>query len=145
MKPIVTWIILANARGARVVANRGPGKGLVVPDGKSWQAEPAIAPSAKAGLGHSIAGPGVAAVDQGDPQLRADAKFAKDVVHQLEIALAQKAFDRLVIVAGPHMLGLMRQVLGQQLRAVLVAEIAKDLSALSLQSLQSHLGEVIAI
>ena len=144
MRPVVTWVILTNARNAHVVANHGPGKGLIALEGKCWHAEPAVMHSAKAGTGHSIAGLGVAAVNQGDPQLKADLKFATDIAHRLEVALAKNEFDRFVIVAGPHMLGLIRQKITKQLRGILVAEIAKDLSALPMETLEAHLGEVIA-
>lgn len=144
MKPIVTWVVLVTSRAAHVVANNGPGKGIVALGDKSWQAKPAVGYSSEAGIGHSIAGPGVSAVDQGDPQGHADQTFAKDIAHHLEAALARDEFDRLVIVSGPHMLGLMRKSLTQPLHGVLVGEIAKDLSALPLDILKDHLGDVIA-
>ncbi len=144
MKPIVTWILLANARKAHVVVNKGPGKGLAALADKTWQAKPAPEHSTKAGIGHSIAGPGMAAVDQGDPQHQADLVFAKSVTNQLDDALASTEFDRLVIVAGPHMLGLLRHYLTNRLRSVLVAEIAKDFSALPMENLEERLAEVIA-
>ena len=144
MKPIVTWVILVNARDAHVVVNTGPGKGLFVLEDKAWSAKPATGYSSEAGTGHSIAGPGISAVDQGDPQGHADQVFAKDIVHDLGAALAKKKFDRLVIASSPHMLGLMRKALTRPLQGVLVAEIPKDLSALPMNRLQTHLDEVIA-
>ncbi|MDA3858084.1 MAG: host attachment protein [Roseovarius sp.] len=144
MKPIVTWVILLTAREAHVVVNTGPGKGLFVLEDKTWSAEPATGYSSEAGIGHSIAGPGVSAVDQGDPQGHADQTFAKEIAEDLEAALARKQFDRLVIASGPHMLGVMRKALTRSVQGVLVAEIPKDLSALPLDSLQTHLDEIIA-
>lgn len=145
MKPVVTWIVLANARRAYVVANRGPGKGLAAVEGNLWHAEPASEHADRAGVGHSIAGPGVTAVEQGDSQHYADTKFAKEIVAHLAKALSRQRFDRLVIVAGPHMLGLMRDALTGPLNDVLIAEVSKDLSALPIERLETHLGDVIAV
>ncbi|MFK7837441.1 MAG: host attachment protein [Sulfitobacter sp.] len=116
MKPIVTWVLLANARSARVFENRGPDKGLTAISGYAWTAQMPRAPRDKAGVGHSIAGPGVAAVEQPDLQKLSDAHFASEVVGHLAKAVAEKRFDRLILTAGPHMLGLLRQELDAPLR-----------------------------
>lgn len=145
MKPIVTWVVLANSRTARVFENRGPGKGLHVVADKVWEASPAKPYSSEAGVGHSIAGPGRSAVDQGDPQEQADIRFAKDIMKALELAQRQKSFDRLILVAGPHMLGLLRKALSDSLRAMVVAELANDLTAVSDADLVQHIGRSIAL
>lgn len=145
MKPIVTWIVLANTREVRVLANKGPGKGLSALAGKCWQAEGADIPRDKAGVGHSIAGPGISAVDTSDPQRQSDMRFAQDVSLQLSHSFDAKEFDRLVLVAGPHMLGLLRAALHDRLKAVITNEIAKDLTAQPMDALEVHLGEVIAV
>ena len=144
MKPIVTWVVLVDARNASVVVNRGPGKGIAVLEDKAWSAEPAIGFSSEPGVGHSSAGPGISAVDQGDPQEHADQVFAKEIAQDLESALARKDFDRLVMVSGPHMLGVMRKALTPAVRGLVVGEIAKDLSDLPLDRLQTHLDDIIA-
>ena len=145
MKPVVTWIVLANTREIRVFANKGPGKGLLAVAGKCWQAEGASKPRDKAGVGHSIAGPGISAVDTADPQSQSDMRFAQDVSLQLSNSFDAKEFDRLVLVAGPHMLGLLRAALNDHLKAVISNEIAKDLSAQPMDALEAHLSEVIAV
>jgi protein required for attachment to host cells len=55
--------------------------------------------------------------------------FAREVAYNIEAARVAHEFDRLVIVAGPRMLGLLRDELPQPCRDVLAAEVAKDLSA----------------
>lgn len=145
MKPIVTWIVLINSRMARVCENRGPGKGLVTLENRHWHAAEVSAPRDKAGRGHNIVGPGVAAVEQTDRQLQSDIGFAREVSGHLLHDFSARRFDRLIIVAGPHMLGLLRAHLDDRLKAVTVGEVAKDLSAQPPDALEGHVGEVIAV
>ena len=145
MIPVVTWMLLANARSAKVVAHHGPGKGLTAVSGQTWNAPETSIPQDRAGVGHSIAGPGVAAVGQTDPQDINDARFAKTVIEQVRTAHAEKRFDRLILIAGPHMLGLLRANLDTSLRGILLGEMPKDLSNQPLSAVEKHLGELIAV
>jgi protein required for attachment to host cells len=54
--------------------------------------------------------------------------FARAVAHRIEDDRVIHAFDRLVLIAGPRMLGLLRQSLPDSCRHSLAAEIPKDLS-----------------
>lgn len=143
MKAITTWILLANARHAHVVAHPGLGKGLHVLPDLTWDAEAADLPRDKAGVGHAIAGPGIAAVAQHDPQKRADADFARKVCAGLDAARDQ--YDRLIIAAGPRMLGLIRSVLSDPLKQSVLGEIPKDLSGQSMAQIEDHVGELLAV
>jgi protein required for attachment to host cells len=53
--------------------------------------------------------------------------FARHVARAVEDARARNEFDRLVIVAGPRMLGWLRNALSQTTRSLVAAEIPKDL------------------
>jgi protein required for attachment to host cells len=130
---------------AKVIENRGPGKGLVEKPGKCWHADAPSQPRDDAGRGHSIAGPGMAAVERTDHQLEVDIRFARELSRNLLEALNAKEFDRLIIVSGPHMLGVLRTHLDERLKAVTVGEIAKDLSAQTPAALEDHIGEIIAV
>lgn len=145
MKPVITWIVLANARSTRVVTHQGPGKGLAALDGKIWYADKPSEPRDQAGVGHSIAGPGIAAVEQSDARLINDTRFAKKIVAQLSKDYQAKSFDRLILVSGPHMLGLLRAEIDGVLKRALIGAIAKDLSAQPMEKIETHLGELIAI
>ncbi|MEO1138199.1 MAG: host attachment protein [Pseudomonadota bacterium] len=145
MKPVVTWVVVANGRDAKVLENRGPGKGLDLLARKGWQAESVRIPDDKPGVGHSIAGPGVSAVEQTDTRLQTETKFAKHVLQELSNALRAKEFDRLIIACGPHMLGLFRAHLEDDLRSVVIGEIAKDFSAQPIHVLEARLGDFIAV
>lgn len=145
MKPIVTWVVLANARVANVYAHMRPGKGLTAVGDQNRQAPQIPMPRDKAGIGHSIGGPGVSAVAQKSPKEMADSRFAREIVDGLSEACRRNRFDRLVLIAGPHMMGLLRANLNGSLLAVLIGEIPKDLSAQPIGDIETHLGEVIAV
>jgi protein required for attachment to host cells len=53
--------------------------------------------------------------------------FARHVARAVDDARARNEFDRLVIVAGPRMLGWLRDALPEATRSVVAAEIPKDL------------------
>lgn len=53
--------------------------------------------------------------------------FAKAVARTLDGARTRQEFDRLVLIAAPRMLGLLRNALPEPCRSVIAAEIAKDL------------------
>jgi protein required for attachment to host cells len=53
--------------------------------------------------------------------------FAKEVAKKIETDRARNEFDRLVLVAGPKMLGLLRQSLSNPTQSMLAGEISKDI------------------
>lgn len=54
--------------------------------------------------------------------------FAKEVAQKIDGDRLKQEFDRLVIIAGPKMLGLLRQQLRDTCKGVIVGEISKDLA-----------------
>lgn len=53
--------------------------------------------------------------------------FAKEVARRIETDRARNQFDRLVLVAGPKMLGLLRQSLSSPTHSMLAGEVSKDI------------------
>jgi protein required for attachment to host cells len=53
--------------------------------------------------------------------------FAKEVARKIETDRARNEFDRLVLVAGPKMLGLLRQSLSNPTQSMLAGSISKDI------------------
>lgn len=70
-------------------------------------------------------------------------QLARTIADELWRAADRKAFDRLVMVAPPEMLGDMRDALDKSVSQKVVAEIAKDLTHLTVHQLPQHLGEVL--
>lgn len=145
MKPTRTWILVANARQARILEHCGAGQGVHAVPGKHLKAEDATAYSDKPGIGHSIAGPAANAMDRARTQDQADLAFAKALCTVLTEAHKEERYDRLVIFAGPHMLGLIRKLRPVEIEDVLLKEIDKDLTNLSAEQIEAHLEDVIFV
>lgn len=65
--------------------------------------------------------------------------FARRIVHELEQARAKGSFERIVLMASPAFLGLLRQALPKAMQSLVVAEVAKDLLHQDDEAVQSHL------
>lgn len=54
-------------------------------------------------------------------------QFAREVARTLDGARVRNEFDRLVLIAAPRMLGLLREALPDTCRSVIAAEVSKEL------------------
>ena len=77
-----------------------------------------------------------------DPVREQQVRFAAMLTRQLEEHRLAHAFDRLVIVAEPRMLGIIREALPQALEALVVGEFDKDLSKLPTKTLHAALADL---
>ena len=145
MKPIKTWIVLVDAATVRIAMNEGPGKGIYGLPDPGLVAPPVSELSDEPGMTSAPVGPNRGGISDPDLKGQAQAAFADDIVRYLEDARQDAAFDRFILIAPPAMLGILRDKLVPQLRAVLHADIPKDLTHLPLDELPAHLGDVIAI
>ncbi|MDX8354984.1 host attachment protein [Cognatiyoonia sp. IB215182] len=145
MKPIKTWIVLADAGQVRIAVNEGQGKGIYGHSTPDLEPRPVTALSDEPGVTHAPAGPNRGGIS--DPDLKAQAMqgFAQDIARYLADALSQDEYHRLILIAPAAMLGALRQALTPPLRAVLHAEISKDLTQLPLDALPDHLADVLVV
>ena len=67
--------------------------------------------------------------------------FVRQIVEELERERA--GFDRLVLMAGPEMLGLLRDALSEGLRGQLIAEVGKDLEGQPSLAVLEHLPRTV--
>lgn len=145
MKPVRTLILIADDVTARFVVNEGVGKGLreecvlsvsqFAQDQVSFEDRPGRG-SGGAGGRHGYE-TGATADDMGR------ARFARHVSEALDQEWRALSPDRLILVAPPKMLGVLRGALGPEPRAALLADLAKDLVKVSLVELAGHLEPVI--
>lgn len=66
--------------------------------------------------------------------------FAKRLARKLEQGAESHSYDRLILIAAPHTLGLLRQQLGQNARQCLHQTINKDLVRLKPEDILRHLA-----
>jgi protein required for attachment to host cells len=148
-KKIKTWVVLADGARARILANEGPGTGLV--EVEEWVSAEARKPTRdlgteRPGRGHESATQGRHAITpRADWHDAAEAEFARDLAHYLKTHVDTGAFDQLVLAAPPRALGVLRQVIDPATAGLVKSEINKDLTKIPLADLGSHLDEVIRI
>lgn len=149
MKPIITWVLVADGGQARVFENAGSGKGLTPVEGLDFsipnlQAQDIMAD--KPGRSYSSVGHGRSAMEpQTDPVAYREAEFVKSVAGVLDEKKAEGAFDRLVIAAAPTALGYIRPALTPQVRKSLLAELHKDLTNVPVNALGKHFETVFSV
>jgi protein required for attachment to host cells len=149
MKPVVTWIVVADGTQARVFENAGPGKGLHPVDGMRLEIEPLQASEImadKPGRSFSSVGSGRSSMEYtSDPVEVREARFARQVADMLDEKRAAGAYDRLILAAAPNALGDMRKVLTPAVKEALMAELPKDLTNLPKPELDRHFASILAI
>lgn len=149
MKPVRTWILLADGTHARIMCNTGPGKGLEEVRGMEFEGDNLRSGDLMAdrpGRTFDSAGAHRHAMEPpSDPQREAKRSFAAELVARLQEKLQDHAFDRLVLVAAPATLGDIRKVLPKPLLAVVYGEVSKNLVHVPNHELGDHLADVMAV
>lgn len=79
-------------------------------------------------------------VEAPDFHSEAEAAFLAGIVDHLDKAVREHSVRHLVLVAPPKALGLLRQRLTPALRAIVTAEVDKDLAGLPTHEIEAHLA-----
>jgi protein required for attachment to host cells len=148
MKPIVTWILVADGAQAKVFEHGGPGKGLTAVEGLQFEQEPLRAREINSDRPGRYHGGGVGSrsgMEEADPVQVREERFVKSVAEQLEAMRKQGRFDRLIIAAAPSALGDIRPVLSDQVREAIVAELPKDLTNVPRPQLERHFETLLPV
>ncbi len=70
-------------------------------------------------------------------------RFARQVAERLESARRQGEVDRLILVAAPEFLGLLRQHFSAELRRIIDEEFSLDLLPMKAREIRAHLPETL--
>ncbi len=138
----VIWIMVANASHAKLFSNQGPKKGLqlvkelIHPESREKAAELV---SDRVG---NFAGSGSYAQPT-DPKEHEAERFALEIAHELEHARVNNAYEKLILVASSHFLGLLNGRLTQQVRGKISESINKDYTQLPIKELSGHLENFV--
>jgi protein required for attachment to host cells len=79
------------------------------------------------------------AIEQTDWHDQAERKFLQDLAQRLERAVSGGETKRLVVVAPPRALGVIREIYSPRLRAAIGAEIEKDYTRMPVREIERHL------
>ena len=147
MKPTRTWVLIADGARARILENDGPNRGLTAMDGLVFHGDHSathdLVPD-REGPSFSSHGPGRSAIDSRcDPHRDLKTKFAHQLADVLAQGLEQNSYDRLVIVAPPVMLGDLRTAITDHVRALVIGEVAQDLTKTPNSEVAEHLKGVL--
>ena len=149
MKATTTWILLVNGAQAKVFEHSGPGTGLQALSDLFTGEEPLMAReimSDRPGRSFASFSPGRSAMEySSDPVQVREARFVKGVADVMDRKLQQSAFSRLIVAAAPTALGDFRAVVSDRLKAVIVNEMAKDLTNLPTDQLEKNFKEVLVL
>lgn len=72
-------------------------------------------------------------------------RFVKEIVEQLRAAHLHGNFDRLVVLAAPAVLGVLRKTLGKDLKNAVIGEIPKDMIGQKADRIQAQLEQVFEV
>jgi protein required for attachment to host cells len=149
MKPIRTWVLIADAARARVFENTGKGTGLTLVQDVGLDAE--LLPSHDLGTdrpGRSFdsVGSGRHAMESPSDLHREQKRlFARRIAEAIEERQARKIFDRLVLVAPPVTMGDLRAALPDKVKAVVATEVIADLTRTPVSELPAHLAAHVTL
>lgn len=139
-----TWVVVADGARARILAG-DPAAGtleLVMPElvgrGREKGAE-LMADRPGRSIDSSHVGDRHAMEPPTDPKEVEKQRFVRQLAERLTEALTEGRFARLVLVAPPRVLGELRAVLPEKVRAAVVHEVDKDLTWVPVHELPGHL------
>ncbi len=124
-----TWVIIADGEKALVMENITDAQdpNLVVVSVEETDA-PNTKPTDRAGRRYDGGPNQKSAVEEDQWKTHAKSLFVQDVANLLNRRGLKGAFKRLVLVASPHVLGLLRRRLHSDVLAKVVAEVDKTLT-----------------
>ncbi len=126
-----TWVIVASRDEVRVFERSGiqPLKLLNDIGNPEGRLRPSDLASDKAGApaDNRFRGRPAYSTEQSKKE-RSLINFYDEICDQLDLALSQHRFERLILIAEPRLLGILRDLLPTSLRRCVVQEIQKDLS-----------------
>ncbi|MEZ5851204.1 MAG: host attachment protein [Hyphomicrobiaceae bacterium] len=146
MKKARTWVLIADAGRARILEHVAGSPGLAAVDGQVFEADHAATRDLvtdQPGRSFSSASPRRSSMEAPtDPHRELKTRFAHHLAGVLADAQARDAFDRLVVIAPPVMLGDLREAMAKAVAERVVGELHKDLTKVPNDEVMSHLGDI---
>jgi protein required for attachment to host cells len=140
----MSWILTANRAGARILEKQGGTLTLLEAiDNHQGRLRDRDIDSDRHGRSFDRATSARHALSSSEsPHEHLAKAFARGLADKLRQARLTGRFERLVIVAEPHLLGLIRGALDAVTARMVIASVAKDLEQISVDALAEHLPEL---
>ncbi len=144
-----SWILIANRSGARLFENTGPGKGLTLLEAIAHPAghlKNQDINADKPGRSFDSGGQGRHALGKSEsPTEHENERFAKELAVRLNDGRTHNQYSRVVLVAEPGFLGMLRASLDKQTAAMVEATIEKDLAYVPDHAIPASLGDAVKL
>lgn len=137
-----TWVLVANASAATIFCNDGPNKGLVrvkALDHAASREKSSDLVTDRPGHTQSRGNGRGAYVPAKTPKEIEAERFSLEIARELNHGRTSNAFQRLILIASPHFMGLVNQHLDPHVRQLVSASIEKDYTKLAEKELAGHL------
>jgi protein required for attachment to host cells len=137
-----TWILVANASVATVYCNEGPRKGLTLVKTLNHAAsreKGSNLVSDRPGHAQSHGNGHGAYVSAKSPKEVEAERFALELSRDLNQGRTHNAYQRLILIASPHFMGLLNHHLDSHVRQLVCASVEKDYTKLPEKELAGHL------
>jgi len=135
----VTWIMVANASQAKLYAHNGPKKGLeLLKEMQHPESREKAANLVSDRIGN-FPGSGSYAQPTSPKEHEAE-RFAQELARELEDGRVKNAFEKLILVASSHFMGLLNQRMPAPLKNKVADTIEKDYTRLPVKELTGHLS-----
>lgn len=151
MTMTTTWILVAHDAGARLFENHGPGKGLELieeidhPEGRQRDRD-IVSDRPGRSFRKNSGDPRRASMSSSEtPHERVVSDFARALAQRLNQGRVENRCRRVVLVAPPRFLGLLRAALDGPTAQLVAGSLDKDLASLKEAELVERLGDVVAV
>ncbi len=144
----LTWILTADGHHARVWEWKSREQPLALVPDFVRRVENASKFSRdmktdRPGRSFASTGKGRSAIEaKSDPHTHEKDEFARELANDLDEALKDHRFRRLVVIAPPHMLGSLRQQFSPQLEQVIAGQSDKDYMNADVEALYYHAAQL---
>ena len=142
--PWESWVVVCDGAKALILQNAGDAEILNLQVRQAFEqrdeADRELGAD-KPGRSHQPDGVGGSAVEETNWHQQAEQDFLKEVAAKIDGLVHDDGARRVVLVAPPKALGVLRQSLSADAQAVITAEVAKDLTNIPIDQIEHHLAE----
>ncbi|MCA1408326.1 host attachment protein [Ensifer sp. IC3342] len=142
--PHKSWVLVCDGAKALVLRNEGDAEllNLIPVDVAFEHRQPTrMLGTDRAGRVYQSEGGARSAMQQTDWHDQAEETFVSHVAEKLETVLGDHGVSNLVLIAPPRALGILRKRLRPSTRAMVIAEVAKDLAKFPIPEIEQHLSD----